>query len=408
VARKNSLKKTTRKNIYEHINNDNHIEYLATWTQNGRRYIEKNLTKLYGVTTLTKASEKLEEIKVLIRRNEDPFRVDESDEFRCIRDLVLDEIKSRDASDNYKYIQKKSFLKHLDPHIGKLKLKDLTIEKMVKVFTRLKKSESKDTISNLKKTIRPILEYAVDEGIITRNPLNSSRVKKLTKTSRKSGKAPLKHRLLGDEDSRYLNASRALYQGALNFKKNSDYNSDPKKISDRELQIVFLMAIMTARRRSEILSIKYEDITSYNTVKVRAETTKTSVWEEYPLPQEVLDRLIPEGTGKIAPNISKEIYSTYMRKLIDGANLHLHSEMKFDGHDTRHLFLTIMSKKTKNPFLCDAALSHNKDNYKILLTYYEPDISDFKELFNLYWSLLRGNEIKNETIDVNNSNTSLQ
>jgi hypothetical protein len=59
-------------------------------------------------------------------------------------------------------------------------------------------------------------------------------------------------------------------------------------------------------------------------------------------------------------------------------------------------------------FFEDAALSHNKDNYKILLTYYEPDISDFKELFNLYWSLLRGNEIKNETIDMNNSNTSLQ
>ncbi len=349
-------------------------------------------TKLYGVTTLAKASEKLEEIKVLIRRNENPFETNEPNESKKIKDLVLNEIKSRDASSNYKYIQEKSFLKHLDPHIGKLKLEDISIEKMVKVFTKLKKSESKDTISNLKKTIRPTLEYAVDEGIIVRNPLNSSRVKKLIKTSRKSGKAPLKHRLLGDEDDRYLNASRALYQGALNFKKNSDNNGGSKKIQDRELQIVFLMAVMTARRRSEILSIEYEDITSYNTVKVRAETTKSSVWEEYPLPQEVLDRLIPGGSGRIAPNISKEVYSTYMRKLIDGANLKLHSEMKLDGHDTRHLFLTIMSKKTKNPFLCDAALSHNKDNYKILLTYYEPDISDFKELFNLYWNLLRDKE----------------
>ena len=60
--------------------------------------------------------------------------------------------------------------------------------------------------------------------------------------------------------------------------------------------------------------------------------------------------------------------------------------------DTRNLFLTIMSKETKNPFLCDTAISHDQSNYKMLLTYYEPDINDHIELFEWYWDLLRGRE----------------
>lgn len=139
-----------------------------------------------------------------------------------------------------------------------------------------------------------------------------------------------------------------------------------------------------------MLDIKYSDITEYGTVKTRIETTKTSVWEEYPLPKEVLEHLEPKGKGKILPTLSRSTYSTYIRKFIDGLDLPLHIDMKIDGHDTRNLFLTIMSKETKNPFLCDTALSHSKSKYKMLLTYYEPDLSDYIELFEHYWQLLRG------------------
>ena len=81
-----------------------------------------------------------------------------------------------------------------------------------------------------------------------------------------------------------------------------------------------------------------------------------------------------------------------MRLLIDNLNIDIHHDMKLDGHDTRHLFLTIMSKETKNPLLCDSALSHSAKEYKMLLTYYEPDINDYTELFDWYWELLRGNK----------------
>lgn len=385
MARKNKPIKTKYSNIYEIITSNDEKEFLATWTQRGRQYPQKNFTNLFGCTTAKQASLKLKEIQVLINKGEDPFIKENSNKTKAISELVLSEIKSRTASDNYKYIQEKIYKKHLDKVIGRLKLEELDIEVLKKVFTTLQKTEAQDTITNLKKTIRPTLDYAVDEKLIASNPLNSLKIKKLTKATKKSGKVPLKHRLLGKDNERYLKVAQALYNAALHFTK--------LKITtdlDREFQIAFLMVSMTGRRRSEILNIKHEDITSYGTVKARADTTKTDVWEEYPLPEEVLSRLVSGNKGFIVPNITQKSYSYYMRKLIDNLMLPIHTDMKLDGHDTRNLFLTIMSKETKNPFLCDTAISHEQSKYQMLLTYYEPDINDHIELFNWYWGLLRG------------------
>ena len=385
MARKNAPKKTKYANIYEVITANGNKEYLATWTQHGRQYPQKNLTNLYGSSTAMKASIKLTELKILISKGEDPFIKDNTNKSKKISELVLSEIKSRKASDAYIYIQEKIYLKHLDRNIGHLKLDQLDIDTLNKVFTKLQKTEAQDTITNLKKTIRPTLDYAVDEKLIATNPLNSLKIKKLTRATKKSGKVPLKHRLLGKDNERYLKVAQTLYNAALNFTKSKVYDD-----IDREFQIAFLMVSMTGRRRSEILSIKYEDITSYETVKTRADTTKTNVWEEYPLPQEVLDRLCSKGKGLIVPNITLKTYSSHIRKLINNLNMPMHTDMKLDGHDTRNLFLTIMSKETKNPLLCDTAISHEQSKYHMLLTYYEPDINDHIEIFNWYWELLRG------------------
>ncbi len=387
MARKNKPIKTDYPNIYEILTNEGKKEYLATWTQKGRQYPQKNLTKLFGATTAKKAETQLTELKVLINKGEDPFKKDASDMKKSFSSLVLNEIRSRTVSENYKYVQEKIYLKHLDNDIGRLKLDQITISVLDKVFRKLFKTHTIQTVTNLKKTIRPTLDYAVDEKLISNNPLNSLKIRKLTKGTKRSSKAPLKHRLLGKDNSKYLNVSSAIYNAALTY---SIYKDEEEL--DREFQIAFLLASMTARRRSEILKIRYEDITPYDTVKTRADTTKTDVWEEYPLSLEVINRLLPNAKGLLTPNITLKIYSAHMRKLIDNLNLPIHADMKLDGHDTRNLFLTIMSKETKNPFLCDTAISHDQSNYKMLLTYYEPDINDHIELFDWYWDLLRGDK----------------
>lgn len=389
MARKNDLTKTKYPNIYETISNNGEKEYFARWTQNGRSYSPKNLTRLFGCTTAKQSLTKLDEIKILISKGDDPFEVDNrSDLNKTITELVLSEIQDRPAGEEYKYIQEKIYMKHVDPHIGKLKLEDLKMHTIVDLFRKLKKTEKDDTIVNLKKTINPTLDHAVDEGLTDKNPLQSRRVKQMTKASPGSGKAPLKHRLTGMDDNRYVNTARQIYNAALVVSKES-LKKQRGRMPDRELKIAFLLVLMTGRRRSEMLDINYSDITEYGTVKTRIESTKTSVWEEYPLPSEVLELLEPNGIGKILPNLSRSTYSDYIRKFIDDLELSLHAGMKVDGHDTRNLFLTIMSKETKNPFLCDTALSHSKSKHNMLLTYYEPDLSDYKELFEHYWDLLR-------------------
>lgn len=390
MARKNDLTKTKYQNIYETINNNGEKEYFARWTQKGRQYPPKNLTRLFGCTTAKQGSTKLDEIKILISKGDDPFRVDNtSDLNKTMTELVLSEIQDRTAGDEYKYIQKKVYLKHIDPLIGKVKLDDLSMQVIVDLFRKLKQTEKPETIINLKKTINPTLDYAVDEGLIDKNPLHSRKVKQMTKVSYASGKVPLKHRLTGMDDKRYVNTARQIYNAALIVSKEN-LGKHRGRIPDNELKIAFLLVLMTGRRRSEMLDINYSDITEYGTVKTRIESTKTSVWEEYPLPVEVLELLDQNGTGKILPILSRSTYSSYIRKFIDDIEIPLHMEMKIDGHDTRNLFLTIMSKETKNPFLCDTALSHSKSKHTMLLTYYEPDLSDYKELFEHYWDLLRG------------------
>jgi len=78
-----------------------------------------------------------------------------------------------------------------------------------------------------------------------------------------------------------------------------------------------------------------------------------------------------------------------MKKIIKDADL---DTSAIYGHDTRTLFLTIMSKETKNPFLCDVCLSHKNKEYAMLLKYYQPDLEDFIEVFNSYWEILRGSK----------------
>jgi hypothetical protein len=106
MARKHKPIKTKYHNIYEVETGDGGKEYLATWTQKGRQYFQKNLTKLYGCNTAKKAETALSEIKALINQGENPFKKEISNIDLTFSKLVLNEIDARNASDSYKYMQK--------------------------------------------------------------------------------------------------------------------------------------------------------------------------------------------------------------------------------------------------------------------------------------------------------------
>jgi len=389
VARKNELVSTKYPNIYQVLNRYNKQDFVADFRWNGKHYREKNLSKLFSATSASHASRLLTEIKIDIQKGNDPFAKKTKEvDTKTFSELVLSEIDNRNTSARYKQIQTSTYNKHIHPKLGHMNIKNITIDILNKLFSELQKTLSPSSIKNLRKTIAPTFAYAFDEDIIQKNPLTTERLKRKIRGA-KSLKAPLKHRLSGRDDKRFINTAKAIYNAAKVFEKK-DQRRKVKEVPDLELQVVFLIVVMTGRRRGETLEIKYEDITEYGTVKTIPDMTKSDIWEEYPLPSEVLDKLdLKNGTGKITPNVTPDIYSKHMRYLLDSIKIKIHSNMKITGHDTRNLFLTIMSKKTKNPFLVDSALSHSESKYELLRTYYEPDINDFIELFNDYWKLLR-------------------
>lgn len=223
------------------------------------------------------------------------------------------------------------------------------------------------------------LDSLVDKKIIDNNPLSSKTIKSIQGVL--TGKAPLSHRLNSPLNKNiYKETAQALFQSIMNYKKSRG------SVPENEIRLALLFSMMTARRKTEILTITYEDIKN-GIVRTIPENTKTNVYEYYPISKEIIDLLDKNGQGLVFPHITKETFLKYMKKVILDAKLETDA---ISGHDTRTLFLTIMSKETKNPFLCDMCLSHRNKEYTMLMKYYQPDLEDFIEVFDDYWKILRG------------------
>ena len=378
MARIYKPKKTKYPNIYEIKNKNGDIEYLATFTMNGRRYIEKNLTKISNknTTTAKKASDYLDQkIKSDIADGINPF---DKQSYSVInfRDMIIEEINSRTLAPKTRQVQLTAFKKHLYPLLKTMKVEEINITNFEILFKKLKSKVKNGVLTTIKKAIRPTLNKLLDNGSIILNPLNTTTIKAIK--GEITEKAPLHHRLNAPINPNiYIDTIKKMYKSINNLTKQKG------GIPLEEVKLYLLWALMTGRRRSEISKIKYEDIIG-NVVKPRANTTKTNVYEFYPISKEIIDLLKPKGVGLVFPNVSVNSYSKYMKRIIENAKIE-----GISGHDTRNLFLTIMSKKTKNPFLCDMCLSHNRNEYKMLLKYYEPDLEDYKEIFDQYWDLIR-------------------
>jgi hypothetical protein len=73
MSRKNELKKTKFDNIYEVEMDNGEVNYVTKFVHNSVRYSEKNLTKLFGITSAKKAFEKLTEIRIELSRGNHVF-----------------------------------------------------------------------------------------------------------------------------------------------------------------------------------------------------------------------------------------------------------------------------------------------------------------------------------------------
>jgi integrase len=161
-------------------------------------------------------------------------------------------------------------------------------------------------------------------------------------------------------------------------------------LDEEELKAIFLIALMTGRRRGEILQLKQSDIKN-GTVYVPQTITKTKTPDMFPLPNEVLEiiRSLPlNKDGTIFTSTGARVTRVFTR-LIQSSKILLSKGSKFTLHDTRHLFQSVMISETNNPQLVDRCLSHSQDG-SMMSVYLSFSYQKREKVFNQYWDIAKG------------------
>ena len=361
--RKNELKKTNKPGVYEVLNNDGTKSFIVRFSHGGKRYGNKNFTKLYGCNTPSQAYLKLQEIKIMLSKEINPFENKKTNTL----DSYFEDYLSTITNKKNHYSTETFYNKHIK-HLGNKTIDKITEKDILNILNTSLKDKSNRTKKTLKIILGPIFKKALKNKEIELNPLED------IKFPKPQPKREITLRVADD----LIVTVKKIYNKVL---------VEP----DIERRIVFLFALMTARRRTEILQLEWADIKG-DKVVVPESITKTNIAEEYPLPQEIIELL--EIYKNINPK-SKKIFSIRpdrvtkaFTQLVKEADIEMIKGQKITLHDTRNLFQSIMMNETFNPYLVDRCLSHVHHG-SMLTTYLSFGYAKRKEVFERYWSIIR-------------------
>ncbi len=375
--RKKDLVKTKYSGIYSYEVGVKKYHFYAHFMLDGTRYQYKNLTKLdSNVTTGKKADDKLDEIKSLLRKGEDPFDKNISKE--TIKDIILDLIEKKKpkykekSNDPYRRNLKLFFLKYVDPVIGHLKFQKVTDKHVDKIL------KSIDHLSKGRKLFLHILMFHEFENRFRARKIDYNPFFDIDYGQDKT-KPSLDIRLNESLES----VIKKLYKTTLELKTNQ--------------KLLFLISIMCARRVGEIHQLKFKNIKKSKEglyyVSAEPEITKTGIYEKYPIPKEVI-KLLPlevlEEEYEETPlfNFCRNTIYTHYPKLLRETKISFNNDYSLSTHDHRRIFISLMVKKGFDSDMLDQCLSHkNKQDIKDI--YMEVGFEKRTEIFNKYWKLIR-------------------
>ena len=371
------LAKTKFPNIYEYKNPNNGVsEFYVKLIFRGTNYGVINFTKKFPgqCTTAKKTNEYIIEVKKDISEGKDPFVTtgDTLNDFFIQRLKMPMKAKTRGEYQGFydNYIKNK---------IGRKPLHLITSDDLYDILDKELKDKSVRTQRFLRDVLNPIFTNASKKGKIPYNPFFDVKFKnKVTKES-------LKFRI----QTSVLLFAREMYKAILNMsevpKSKHQYN---------ELQLMFLIVLENARRRGEVLQLKFSDITD-NEVNVRTETTKTNKPDKYILSDTALEIIEKIKLQRNSDNIftipnSRVLEAFYMLIIKKGGlEQYLYNGKKFTIHDTRRLFIQILvGEYHLNSDLVDTCLSHKQSSIRgIYLEYTDKQIYD---VYTQYFKILRG------------------
>jgi integrase/recombinase XerD len=148
----------------------------------------------------------------------------------------LNQFKSKETIRGYKYIVENFFSCDVEG-ISEWKIKGVRfrdIQKYLKVL--FDNSKSDNTVKNRKAALSSLFEYCIDEGVLSENPCDNRRIRKLIKFNQKEGEE--KGKSISKEQIRALLG----------------------KIDSKYEKLMIGIMFKTGVRVSELIKIKYEDI----------------------------------------------------------------------------------------------------------------------------------------------------
>lgn len=173
---------------------------------------------------------------------------------------------------------------HIMPRFGKTKLNQITVSSLQHWLNELSEMYAKETILKIVHTMNPVLDSAVEDGLITRNPLRSKRIVI-------GGRPTVGHK-------------------PIPAHKMTEIRQNLHRLDDRERKMAALLSY-TGMRFEEVLGVKWEDFDFVNgwvTVRravvhptrnlpeIKCPKTKTSE-RDIPIPKNLQSDLGIQGTA---------------------------------------------------------------------------------------------------------------
>lgn len=349
------------------------VNIYVRFKHNGKNYGTKNFTKIFGCKTEKSAFEKLQEVKVLLSQNKNPFEN---------KSLILNDIWDKKLlTVDWKENTKKHYINYYDIVIrntlGNKSIHKITANDILSLKNDYK-NKSIIYQNRIKSLINPLMNDALIKGEISSNPLLIIK-NKVPPTAQS-----IAEKVVDGE----LKIARKLYKILNDNKfKYLSKNYHQKIDSNDETNSFFLLLLLTAHRFGELLQLKKSDIYDKKIIAPK-EITKSNISYEYPFPKELKKYIntINENE-KLFPNLNRSIISVRFKKLVQNANIQFVNNKTITPHDIRRIFTSILVKNKVDVTLIDFALEHKTRG--VMAHYLHYNYNAKRKVFKKYWKLIR-------------------
>jgi len=338
----------------------------------GKTYSVKNFTKLYGCTTKTSAYNKLQQLKVLLSEGIDPFNT----MGKSLNDYFYKSLELNQENGSWRKttaVQYFNFYEgYIKKSIGHKKLDKITYEDLEKILESL--NHTKGSYRNrIYRILSPFFDESIKRGEIHINPCKFLKYEQVDK------KEKIEKRVIEDK----LTIARILYKAFKNHRARYTHQRD-------ELNIFFLMLLLTGHRQNEILLLKRDNCyLEEKKIISPASITKSKVDYDFPIPKECMKWIESKKEGELLfPNMKlKSIYFQFQH-ILENTEIQLYKDKKLSPHDMRSLLLNIMIKNCKiDSRLADTCLEHKQP--EVIEHYLNFSFKDKKKAFKKYWKKIR-------------------